>query len=267
MYVNPQPDSEELKSYYPEDYEAYVGIEKGKFSWLHRIDYRYGIEKRYRAIMRYTNLGRMLDVGCGCGAFLAGMRNRGWETLGIEPNSQAATYAREELSLEIKNATLENVNLESESFDLVTMWNVLEHLSGPQDALYRISETLKPGGILVFAVPSTKSYDLKIFGKYWAGYDIPRHLYVFPTETLKDMVKKAKLEILERRCIYGTYHALAYSAQFAINDNIASDNIRSMLKRVMLSLPVRAIMIPLTRVIDFLNRGTIMTWFCRKGKG
>ena len=194
MYLDPRPTSEELDAYYPADYEPHVGTRKQQLGWLRRIDYRYGVEKRYRAIMRYCERpGRMLDVGCGPGAFLDGMREHGWQVTGIEPGVQPATYAREELGLEIQNTTLEDARLEPASLDLVTMWNVLEHLSGPRQALRRIAEALRPGGLLVFAIPGVESYDLKMFKEYWAGYDLPRHLFVFPPAPLERAVKAAGL--------------------------------------------------------------------------
>ncbi len=267
IYLDPQPTPDELEPYYPEDYEPYVGTQKQHLGWLRRMDYRYGIEKRYRAIMRCcTQPGRMLDVGCGPGAFLDGMREHGWEVVGIEPGVQPATYAREELGLEIQNTTFEAAHLEPASLDLVTMWNVLEHLPDPQQALNRIGKALRPGGLLVFAIPSVESYDLKSFKKYWAGYDLPRHLFVFPPAVLGEMVKAAGFDVLKRRCIYGTYNAFAYSARFGMNDRIASEWLRSTLTRLILSLPTRVLMMPLSRVIDLLNRGTIMTWFCRKAE-
>jgi len=262
--MNPQLTAGELAAYYPEDYEAHVGTRRQNLGWLRRLDYNYGIEKRHRAIRRYAKAGHLLDVGCGAGAFLEGMRERGWEVEGIEPGVRAATYAREELGLEIQNATLEEAHLEPVSLDVVTMWNVLEHLSDPAQSLNRIREALRPGGLLVFAIPNVESYDLRLFRQYWAGYDLPRHLFVFPPETLQEMVRSVGFEVLDRRCIYGTYNAFAYSARFAMNDRLNSRRIRSILTRLLLSLPARALAMPACRIVDLLNRGTIMTWFCRR---
>ena len=266
IYLNPQPTSEELAAYYPKDYEAHVGTQKQRLGWLRRMDYYYGVKKRYRAIMRYTRTGRLMDIGCGTGAFLDGMREYGWDVAGIEPGVQAADYAVRQLGLPVQNTTLEAAQLEPASFDLVTMWNVLEHLSDPQQALHRIREALQPGGLLVFAIPNVDSLDLRLFKKYWAGYDVPRHLFVFPPATLEEMVTRAGFDTLDRRCIYGTYNAFAYSARFAMNDRIADEWVRAVLARLILSLPVRALMMPLSRLVDRLDRGTIMTWFCRKAE-
>lgn len=264
MYINPQPTPEELEAYYPEDYEAHIGTTKQRLGWLRRIDYGYGIEKRRWPIMRYVDPGRMLDIGCATGAFLDGMRQHGWEVVGIEPSIRAATYAREELGLQVQNATLEAAQLTPASFDLVTMWNVLEHLSDPQQGLKRIAQALRPGGVLVFAVPNTESCDHRAFKQYWAGYDLPRHLFVFPPATLEKMVKAAGFMILKRSCIYGTYNAFAYSARFVMNDRIANERLGSILTQLVLSRPARALMLPLSWFISLLQRGTIMTWFCRK---
>jgi len=264
IYLDPQPPPEELAAYYPEDYEAHIGTKKQRLGWLRRLDYEYGIHKRYRAIMRYTEAGHMLDIGCGTGAFLDGMRDRGWSVAGIEPSSRAATYARDELELQIQNTTLEDAELVPGSFDLVTMWNVMEHLSDPRKSLLRLGETVRPGGLLVFAVPNLDSLDRRLFQQYWAGYDLPRHLYVFPADVLEKMVQAAGFKVLDRRCIYGTYNAFAYSARFAMNARIDDKKLRSAMTGAILSLPARALMLPACRLIDILNRGTIMTWFCRR---
>jgi len=264
MYLDPQPTPEALAAYYPVDYEAHIGTQKQRLGWLRRLDYEYGIHKRYRAIMRYTGTGHMLDVGCGTGAFLDGMRDRGWTVAGIEPGIQAAEYGRTELGLDIENATLENAELAPGSYDLVTMWNVLEHLPDPRQALVRVREALRPGGLLVFAVPNLNSTDRMLFRQYWAGYDLPRHLYVFPDEVLASMVRAAGFEVLDRRCIYGTYNAFAFSARFAMNARIGRAALRSAMTRTILSFPARALMLPVCRLIDMLNRGTIMTWFCQR---
>ncbi|NLE43614.1 MAG: class I SAM-dependent methyltransferase [Chloroflexi bacterium] len=264
IYLNPQPSVDELAPYYPEDYEAHVGTRKEQLGWLRRLDYRYGVEKRYRAISRYIQTGRILDIGCATGAFLDGVRAHGWQVEGIEPGVRAAAYAQEELGIPVQNTSLEEAQLKSESLDVVTMWNVLEHLSDPQTALIKISRALRPGGILVFAVPNILSYDHKLFQSYWAGYDTPRHLYVFPPPVLEVMLARAGLELAERRCIYGTYNAFVYSARFAMMDRIASQTTRSRLTQLLQAIPVRIMMMPLSRVVDLLNRGSIMTWFCRK---
>ncbi len=266
MYINPQPTPGELETYYPEDYEAHVGTKTGQFGWLHRLDYGYGIEKRRRAIERYIPPGRMLDIGCATGAFLNGMRQCGWEVVGIEPNRRAAIYAQEGLGLLVQNTTLEAAQLIPATFDLVTMWNVLEHLSDPRLGLERIAQTLRPGGLLVFAIPNTESYDLAIFKKYWAGYDLPRHLFVFPPATLEKMVKAIGFEVLKSSCVYGTYNALAYSVRFVMNAHIANKQFYSILTRLILSLPARALMLPASWVVGSLRGGSIMTWFCRKAE-
>jgi len=266
IYQNPQLTSQEVDAYYPSDYEAYVGTRKEQLSWLRRIDYRYGVEKRLRAILRYASVGRMLDVGCATGAFLDGARERGWSVQGIEPNVNAANYARNQLALPVQTATLETAEFMPSSFDVVTMWNVLEHVPSPSRALARVGEALRPGGLLVFAIPNTGSADLRMFKKYWAGYDVPRHLFVFPPAPLETMLRYSGFELVCRQCVYGTYHAFAFSFRFAMNELVRSDAVRLIILRIILSLPVRALMIPPSRIVDAMNRGSIMTWFCRKAE-
>lgn len=261
LYMNPQLTPGELEAYYPDDYEPHVGSQKQGLGWLRRLDYNYGIEKRHRAIRRHVETGSMLDVGCGTGAFLDGMREHGWEVEGIEPGVRASSYASEEFGLKVQNTTLEVAKLKPASLDLVTMWNVLEHLSDPLQGLRRIREALRPGGLLVVAIPNLDSYDQALFGKYWAGYDLPRHLFTFPVATMERMAQAAGFEVLDRRCIYGTYHALVYSARFALSAQVTSEQVQAFLTKLMLSFPARILMLPACRIIDLCARGSIMTWF------
>jgi 2-polyprenyl-3-methyl-5-hydroxy-6-metoxy-1,4-benzoquinol methylase len=264
LYMNPQLTPSELEAYYPDDYEAHVGSQKQRLGWLHRLDYNYGIDKRYRAIMGYIETGRMLDVGCGTGAFLDGMRERGWEVQGIEPGPRAAAYASEELDLDVQNTTLEAAQLEPASLDLVTMWNVLEHLSDPLQGLRRIRSSLRPGGLLIVAIPNLDSYDQALFGNYWAGYDLPRHLFTFPAPTMERMAQEAGFKVADRRCIYGTYHAFVYSARFAMAFHLGSEPLRALLTKLLLSYPARLLMMPACRIVDLRNRGSIITWFLQR---
>jgi SAM-dependent methyltransferase len=263
LYLNPRLSGAALSAYYPEDYYAHLAVRKR--NWLQQLDYEYGIEKRFREIRRYVpQPGCMLDVGCGTGDFLVGMRERGWKVRGIELSAQAVRHAREGWGLDVQATSLEEAELAPNSLDLVTLWNVLEHLPDPKGALRRIERALRPGGVVVFAVPNFQSYDRQLFGRYWIGYDLPRHLYLFPEPVLRSMLSEVGLIPLDRRCIYGTYSAFVGSLRFVLNVRVANRKIRGAILGVLSSPPARLFTWPAAQLVSSFNRGTIVTWFCRK---
>jgi SAM-dependent methyltransferase len=117
--------------------------------------------------------------------FLREMQNNvGWEVYGVEINEFAACVAREQHWLDVRVGTLEQAAFPDEFFDAVTLWDVLEHLHDPVASLREIRRILKLDGVLVIRVPNANSWDAALFGRYWAGLEPPRHLYVFTPNTL-----------------------------------------------------------------------------------
>ena len=121
----------------------------------------------------------LLDVGCGYGAFLAKMRNLGWEVEGVEPGPEAARIAREQHGLKVRVGTLEQSNLAPESYDAITMSHVIEHLHDPVATLKRCHEALKPGGSLIVVTPNVASLGHRYFWRCYFHLDPPRHLFLF----------------------------------------------------------------------------------------
>ena len=264
VYQNPQLTPDELAPFYPGDYGAHREGGRRRIPVLGFLDKDTRIESRCRAVMRYASGGRVLDVGCATGTFLEGMRRRGWEVRGVEPSARAAALCRQKLGLEVQASTLDAAQLESASFNLVTMWNVLEHVNDPQQTLRRVHDVLRPGGLLVAAVPNTESLDIRVFGRYWAGYDVPRHLFVFTPENLTRMVEAAGLEVISRRCVSGTYRAFAFNLRFLMRDRVRNRYLCAAATRLVVARPTRLLLMPLSRLLDMLGRGTITTWVCRK---
>ncbi|MHB8511328.1 MAG: class I SAM-dependent methyltransferase [Actinomycetota bacterium] len=138
--------------------------------------------------------GRLLDVGCGTGAFLERMRDRGWSVIGIEPDSTAAESARAR-GLDVRCTGIEDAELEDHSFDAITMSHVIEHVSDPVETLRRCNTLLSTNGRLVIVTPNSKSLGRKLFGNDWLGWDVPRHLHLFDQQNLATSAVKAGLAI------------------------------------------------------------------------
>lgn len=143
--------------------------------------------------------GRILDVGCGSGQFLAQMQDLGWEVMGVEPNSEAARIAEGQYGLKVYQETFDKAPLPENNFDAITMNHVIEHLSDPVSALRKCVRLLRPGGILVVITPHLESLGHKLLKKFWQCFDTPRHFYLFSLQTLRACSELAILHIDEMK--------------------------------------------------------------------
>lgn len=183
--TNPQPPIGELPKYYESDaYISHTDSKKGALSFLYQRVKKYSLRKKQKLITQLNSgKGRLLDVGAGTGDFLRMAKEKGWDVHGVEPNGKARELARvKEIDLE---ASLDAV--EGEQFDVVTLWHVLEHLPDLENSVRKIEKLVKPGGVLLVAVPNLNSWDARYFGKYWAAYDVPRHLWHFSQASIQNL--------------------------------------------------------------------------------
>ena len=131
-----------------------------------------------------SNKGRLLDIGAGTGDFLLVAKNDGWKTTGVEPSDRAKSIAKSKgISFVEKTA-----ELESQSFDVISMWHVLEHIPDLEIQIKELKRLLKPTGTLIVAVPNFKSFDAKYYGKFWAAFDVPIHFWHFSKTDRKSVV-------------------------------------------------------------------------------
>ncbi len=189
LYIYPQPVWEDLIKHYPINYHSYTRETNGKFL---RVLRNYGLQRRIAAITKRKPDGKsLLDVGCATGLFLKEFKEyTGWSVTGIEPIPAAADYAMEHYGLNIIIGNLLDVELNPLSFDVITLWDVLEHTPHPSKHLAKIYNLLTPGGLLVIKAPDPSAKEAKVFGKNWIGYEAPQHLFGFPK-----MVLISKLEM------------------------------------------------------------------------
>jgi len=250
--------------YYPPDYGPYVqDIEQGR-GFLSSLDYRYGVAKRCRTITKRKEPGRILDVGCGAGHFLNGMKLRGWQTFGIEVSEGAAAYARERFGLEVHVGELEEAEFPAACFDVITLWHVLEHLHDPLATLMEINRLLKDDGLLVFAIPNWESVDARLFGEFWVGLDVPRHLYVFARPALESLLFEAGFKIVEAGCFFGSHRAFVLSLQFFPEEKMTQRSLRQFLLWLFYTKLARLIASPYFYIVDKLGRGPVITMTCIK---
>ncbi|MEZ5172924.1 MAG: class I SAM-dependent methyltransferase [Bacteroidia bacterium] len=145
----------------------------------------------------------MLDIGAGTGAFLNELKLAGHNVVGIEPDSDAVQVAMHKYGITLL-PEYELLKFEPESFDVITMWHVLEHVPLLQKRVEELSKLLSPKGAIFIAVPNHESYDASYYGKYWAAYDVPRHLYHFDKQTIVRLFDLFNLELYEIKTMPST---------------------------------------------------------------
>jgi len=254
-----------LSRYYPAEYTAYAGY-MGERSRLRRLDQGYGLWKRLRAVEQYQRGGHLLDVGCGTGAFLHEAKRTGrWDVTGIEPNEVAVNEARRVTGATVFSGQFSQFVLPHDQFDVITMWTVLEHLADPISDLRRCRDLLRDRGWLIFSLPNLEGIEARMFGSSWAGWDLPRHLHVFPRKLLKTILERMGFRLVAARCVSSSYAALGHTLGFWSRPWGAH---YPLLRRALVGtyglLPVRiALGVPLW-LADRLQASSIITFFAQK---
>jgi SAM-dependent methyltransferase len=197
IWLDPAPEPDEAMRAYEEGYYTH-DQEIGPLLGRVLLRMKTGIPGRLLGYLHYLKglpRGRLLDVGCGNGRYLYEMRRLGWRVEGLEPDPLAARIAREKYDLHIHETTLEDAVLVGESYDVVTLNHVIEHLPDPAGCLSRCHDLLKPGGKLIVRAPNALSLGHSIFGKSWFPLDVPRHYFVFSPRSLGLLARKAGFEV------------------------------------------------------------------------
>lgn len=142
--------------------------------------------------------GRLLDVGTAGGSFLAVAKRSGWEVAGCEPNRWLANWGNDKYGLDIQPGTIFDMQLEDASFDVVTLWDVLEHTPDPSKVLFECQRVLKPGGLLVVNYPDVDSLIGRLMGRRWV-FLLSIHLYYFTVDTIRQMLSQTGFKLVKRR--------------------------------------------------------------------
>ncbi|MFI5340103.1 MAG: class I SAM-dependent methyltransferase [Candidatus Methylomirabilales bacterium] len=189
VYVNPRPTAEDLVSLYA-DYHTRDGGDEASWDRLMGRIFRESAE-RLCSSRNGSRPGRLLDIGCGYGAFVAAMRERGWDAEGVDP-SPTVVAAAVKKGRRVRLGTLDGIRGEDEPYDAVTMFYVLEHLPDPMTALRKVSDLLAPEGMLLIRVPHTTPIVrlLSPLGLGGALYDPPFHVYDFSPTVLREMLRR-----------------------------------------------------------------------------
>jgi 2-polyprenyl-3-methyl-5-hydroxy-6-metoxy-1,4-benzoquinol methylase len=260
MYLNPQPEWSELIKHYPDEYAPYARKAGMSEAAYHRWSERYGMQRRCRAIARFRSAGCLLDVGCATGQFLDEMRQHGWEPFGVEPVAAAATFAREHFGINVFEGTVEEAHFPEDMFDVITFWDVLEHVVDPKLTLQEVYRILKPDGWLVVQVPEPQSWQARLFGRYWAGFDAPRHLFAFPQRTFRRQLAKLGFDMVTQQALEGG-SSIFWRSLHAWRDGEMQDKVLRPLGGSPVAYRVTA---PLFIALRLLGLGPSIAYFSRK---
>jgi SAM-dependent methyltransferase len=265
IYQDPRPSPDELPELYPAaEYELYSPAIAGEPSAVRRADRAHGMSRRRRQIERFrAEPGRLLDIGCATGNFMAAMRDHGWQVTGVELSREAAAYAREKLGLDVHTGMLEEQTLPDGAFDVVTMWDVLEHVLDPRVTLAGVRRLLRPGGLFVASVPNPASLEARLFGDSWAGWDRPRHLHLFPPDLLCRYLLAAGFADITLRSFSGRLRVTLLSVEYLLRARQIPESKWRPWLGLAYNLPLRLITWPLYRLGEHFNQTTNITAFAR----
>lgn len=229
--ISPRPIASVMSEYYPEEYAAYnhsfvapegrggwtsfarriirhsvfarMGYDTGSMNTFHRLlgmgTYRAFVNRATygygEIIPRFIPNGRVLEVGCGDGRFLAILKHLGWEVQGIDLSPVAARRAKKDFDIDVFVGQVDQADFGDRMFDHIRLSHVLEHFYDPVETLRQLKALLKPGGTIFIEVPNAAGAEAEIVGQQWYGWDAPRHLFMFDPSTLSSVIETAGLNV------------------------------------------------------------------------
>ncbi len=191
-------DEDHISRYYQsEEYISHSNTGKGIVNYIYHHVRKYMLGRKRKLIERAVGnrQGHILDVGTGTGFFLKEMKMHGWHAEGTEKSTEARKFAEDHLNLKLKpdDALLD---LKENSFDVITLWHVLEHIHRLNEYMDTFSQLLKPEGKLIIALPNWASYDARHYGRFWAAWDVPRHIWHLAPGQMKRLGKRYNFRLM-----------------------------------------------------------------------
>lgn len=188
LFTNPRPAPDRIGDYYKsEEYVSHSSTKKGFVNKVYNWVRSYTLKSKIALLNELTTGKQLLDIGAGTGHFLAKAKASGYAVLGLEPDEDARKVALSENGIELQDLSL--LHDLDQTFDIVSMWHVLEHVYNLQEDLNKISSLVKQNGVLIIAVPNYTSFDARHYKEYWAAYDVPRHLYHFSPRSIIPLIE------------------------------------------------------------------------------
>lgn len=193
LITSPQPDLQNLGRYYEsEDYISHTDNKRSVFEKAYHFVKSIALKNKLNLInSEQSQKGKILDIGAGTGDFLLTAKNDGWNVIGVEPSERAKNIAKQKGISFVEETSL----IENNSFDVITMWHVLEHVPNLELQIQELKRLLKPTGTLIIAVPNFKSYDANYYKEFWAAFDVPIHFWHFSKKAIKSLFEKVDMKL------------------------------------------------------------------------
>jgi 2-polyprenyl-3-methyl-5-hydroxy-6-metoxy-1,4-benzoquinol methylase len=193
LITSPAPSEDDLDRYYEsDDYISHTDGKRSVFEKAYHFIKNIALKNKLALINDLQkSKGSLLDIGAGTGDFLLVAKSNGWKTVGIEPSEKAKSIAQRK-GVELKSNLSD---FENHSFDVITMWHVLEHVPDLENQIKELKRLLKPDGSIIIAVPNFKSYDANYYKEFWAAFDVPRHLWHFSKTAIEKLFEKEDLKL------------------------------------------------------------------------
>ncbi len=259
VYQNPRPTLAEMAQHYPPHYESYQLGQSRRTGRLARWAFDYGMWKRSRFVTRTKRRGSLLDIGCATGEFLDYMQRLGtWQVCGVEINPDVAQTARLRYGLDVFAGTLHEAAYPDKQFDAVTLGDVLEHVHDPSALLRETARILKDDGIVVIRTPNLAGWSARLAGRYWAGLDAPRHLYVFSAQTLAQLLLHNGLAIAHETSAQSDYAFLVLTVEFWLTARGVSPQTKQRLTRLLAHPLIRLAGVPLFALPARMLQGSML---------
>jgi len=257
VFLDPRPSHEELALAYQSEYRTWQSGDSP--SRLNAAIAKTGYRRKLKFIGPVSGTGTLLDVGCGDGGFILQAKRLGWAVTGTEFNDDQAGAVADSTGCEVRSGDLEDCGFRDGQLEAVTLWHVLEHVEDPVGTLRETRRLLCQGGRLYVTVPDSACWGAKLFGRYWAGYDAPRHLCDFNKETLRMALVKAGFEDVKMHYFMGTWGLFKISLEFVIADRVRSPRARQALE-ALVDNPMTAVLVaPVMMALQRLGSGCVIT--------
>jgi len=185
VWLSDPPKPAEMHLHYTDAYDRLISAagERSPGRW----------RDRNAALAPHKQSGALLDLGCSAGSFLQSLCGKAWELYGIEMSAESAKRAEAKSGAKVFLGDILEAQVPPESFDVITCFDVFEHLYEPREVMTRVNKWLKPGGVFYVLVPNVDSAEARVFGSYWHGLELPRHLFHYSPASLKFLAKSAGL--------------------------------------------------------------------------
>lgn len=218
LYTMPRPSKEKIGEYYKsEEYYSHQENKKGFIPRLYENVKKVNLKHKYELATKGLTTGKLLDIGCGVGDFLHTAEAHGWQCTGVEPSEEAKAIARQRTQAKLMSSE-DQEQLPDASFDVITMWHVLEHVDDLRWQVTQLQRLIKPNGRIVIALPNYKSYDGQFYKEHWAAYDVPRHLSHFNRTTIAKILKTNDLKLIKTdKLKWDAYYISYMSEQYKIH--------------------------------------------------